>query len=128
MVKHRWQIQLGMVMPVALRGMARVSSCLLNKYGENSGEFKSVSSCRAGFLREAAARELCCPSDCALSITGLGLFGNLLSSPVFGIPCPWPEQHRFLRVATEKLWALGQHFPLQAGSAIAEVTLPLPVK
>lgn len=53
----------GMVMAVALRGMARVSSCLLNKYGGKSGEFKSDSSCRAGFLREAAATELPCPSD-----------------------------------------------------------------
>lgn len=111
-----------MVMVVALRGMARVSSCLLNKYGEKSGEFKPVSSCRAGFLREAAASELPCPSD----IVGSGLSGNLLSSPVFGMPCLWPGQHG--RVATQKLWALGQHLPLQMGNAMAEVTLALPVK
>lgn len=72
MVKHQWQIQLRTVMSVAFMGIARVSSCLLNKHGELSGEFKSVSSCRAGFLREAAASELCCPSDCALSIVGWG--------------------------------------------------------
>lgn len=48
MVKHQWRIQLGMVMAVALRGTATASSCLLNKYGENSGELKSVKPCRAG--------------------------------------------------------------------------------
>lgn len=31
-------------------------------------------------------------------------------------------------MATQKLWAPGQHFPLQMGNAIAEVTLALPVK
>lgn len=86
----------GMVMAVTLRGMARVSSCLLNKCGGKSGEFKSVSSCRAGFLREAAASELPCPSD----IVGSGLSGS--SSRAQCLECPacgqdstaeWPRRN-----------------------------------